>query len=185
MQARIPGFTAPVRYPSSDGKPIAESDLHRRLLNDVIERLIERYSSRTDVYVSGNLLVYYKAGDPRKARNDMQELKFVRELAEIDWVARRAGVDRSDWSMAREPGALAFFDGILSGIHDGRSFYLKEDLIFELLGNLANRDPAFRPYFRFANVFEEFGYPYGHRLDLGLAIQSCALLTTARTALAN
>ncbi len=66
MQARIPGFTAPVRYPSSDGKPMAESDVHRRLLNDVIERLIERYSSRTDVYVSGNLLVYYKAGDPRK-----------------------------------------------------------------------------------------------------------------------
>jgi hypothetical protein len=121
-----------------------------------------------------------KAGDPKKSRNDMQELKFVRELAEIDWVARRAGVDRSDWSMAREPGSLAFFDGILSGIYGGKSFYLKEDLIFELLGQLANREPAFRPYFRFENVFEEFGYPYGHRLDLGLAIQSCPLLTTQR-----
>jgi hypothetical protein len=126
-----------------------------------------------------------KAGDPRKSRNDMQELKFVRELAEIDWVARRAGVDRSDWSMAREPGSLAFFDGILSGIYDGRSFYLKEDLIFELLGQLANREPAFRPYFRFANVFEDYGYPFGHRLDLGLAVQSCPLLTTARTARMN
>jgi hypothetical protein len=118
-----------------------------------------------------------KAGDPRRSRNDMQELKFVRELSEIDWVARRAGVDRSDWSMAREPGSLALFDGILSGIHDNRSFYLKEDLIFELLGNLANREPAFRPYFQFDNVFEEYGYPFGHRLDLGLAIQSCPLLT--------
>ncbi|HLQ89872.1 MAG TPA: hypothetical protein VK148_07550 [Xanthobacteraceae bacterium] len=118
-----------------------------------------------------------KAGDPKKSRNDMQELKFVRELAEIDWVAKRAGVDRSDWSMAREPGSLAFFDGILSGIHDGRSFYLKEDLIFELLGHLADREPAFRPYFRFTNVFEDLGYPYGHRLDLGLAIQACPLLT--------
>ena len=121
-----------------------------------------------------------KAGDPKKSRNDMQELKFVRELAEIDWVARRAGVDRSDWSMAREPGSLAFFDGILSGIHDNKSFYLKEDLIFELLGNLANRDPAFRPYFRFTNVFEDYGYPFGHRLDLGQAILSCALLTNPR-----
>ena len=29
----------------------------------------------------------------------------------------------------------------------------------------------------FTNVFEDLGYPYGHRLDLGLAIQACPLLT--------
>src|SRR5262249_4911952 len=46
--------------------------------------------------------------DPHKDRNDMQELMFVRELTEIDTVARMAGVDRSDWSMALEPGSLAF-----------------------------------------------------------------------------
>ena len=38
--------------------------------------------------------------DPHKDRNDMQELMFVRELTEIDMVAKMAGVDRSDWSMA-------------------------------------------------------------------------------------
>jgi hypothetical protein len=69
----------------------------------------------------------------------MQELQFVRELAEIDSVAKRAGVDRSDWSMALEPGSLAFFDGVLSGISDGGSYYLKEDLIFELLSHARSR----------------------------------------------
>ena len=112
--------------------------------------------------------------DPKKSRNDMQELKFIRELAEIDWVAKRAGVDRSDWSMAKEPGSLAFFDGILSGIYDGRSYYLKEDLIFELLSHLGEREPAFRRYFAWANVFDD--YPFGHRLDLGLAGKSCPML---------
>jgi hypothetical protein len=115
-------------------------------------------------------------GDPKKARDDMQELQFVRELAEIDWVAKRAGVDRSDWSMAMEPGSLAFFDGILSGISAGRSYYLKEDLIFELMSHLRDRDPAFRNYFKWENVFVDLGYPFGHRVDLGRAAQSCPLL---------
>jgi hypothetical protein len=116
------------------------------------------------------------AGDPKKSRDDMQELQFVRELAEIDWVAKRAGVDRSDWSMAMEPGSLAFFDGILSGVSQGRSYYLKEDLIFELLSHLRDREPTFRKYFAWSNVFDDLGYPFGHRVDLGRAMKSCSLL---------
>jgi cytochrome c553 len=115
-------------------------------------------------------------GDPKKARDDMQELQFVRELAEIDWVAKQAGVDRSDWSMAMEPGSLAFFDGILSGIYNGKSYYLKEDLIFEILSHLRDREPAFRKYFAWGNVFDDLGYPFGHRVDLGRASQACPLL---------
>jgi len=115
-------------------------------------------------------------GDPKKDRNDMQELKFVRELAEIDWVAKQAGVDRSDWSMAKEEGSLAFFDGILSGISDGKSYYLKEDLIFEILLHLRDREPAFRKYFAWSNVFEDYGYPFGARIDLDKAAKACALL---------
>jgi hypothetical protein len=115
-------------------------------------------------------------GDPPKSRDDMQELQFVRELTEIDWVAKSAGVDRSDWSMAMERGSLALFDGILSGISDGKSYYLKEDLIFEVLSHLREREPAFRPYFKWSNVFEDYGYPFGHRLDLSAAAKSCALL---------
>jgi hypothetical protein len=125
------------------------------------------------------------ASDPKKSRNDMQEIKFIRELAEIDWVANMAGVDRSDWSMARESRSLAFFDGILSGISDGRSFYLTEDLIFELLGQLATREPAYRPYFKFSNVFEALGYPFGYRVDLELAVKACSLLTGNQTASMN
>jgi len=116
-------------------------------------------------------------GDPHKDRNDMQELMFVRELAEIDAVARMAGVDRSDWSMAREPGSLAFFDGILDGEVNGKSYYLKQDLIFEMLSHLRAREPAFDKYFHADNVLADFGYPFGNRVDLATAAGSCDLLT--------
>jgi hypothetical protein len=116
------------------------------------------------------------ASDPHKARNDAQELLFVRELAEIDAVARMAGVDRSDWSMALEPGSLTFFDGVLSGISNGKSYYLKEDLILEMLAHLRLREPVFAKYFYAANVFADLGYPFGTIVDLGIAARSCHLL---------
>jgi hypothetical protein len=115
--------------------------------------------------------------DPHKDRNDMQELMFIRELTEIDMVAKMAGVDRSDWSMALEPGSLAFFDGVLSGISNGRSYYLKEDLILELLSHLRQREPVFAKYFSAENVLEDYGYPFGTVVDLARAAKSCHLLT--------
>ncbi|MGL5095301.1 MAG: Uma2 family endonuclease [Fimbriiglobus sp.] len=56
-----------IEYPESDGKPMAETDLHRRLMIDAIARLEARFSGDSDVYVSGNLFVYYDLGKPSKA----------------------------------------------------------------------------------------------------------------------
>lgn len=53
---------AQIEYPESDGMPMAETDLHRKIMTYVIERLSARYADRKDVYVSGNLLVYYEEG---------------------------------------------------------------------------------------------------------------------------
>ena len=54
-------------YPESDGRPMAETDLHRAEMTDLIAMLEARYADRADVYVSGNLLLYYRQGDPRAA----------------------------------------------------------------------------------------------------------------------
>lgn len=53
-------------YPTSDGKPFAESDWHRDLMVSLIKRLGNRYASDPNVYVSGNLLVYFEEGNTRK-----------------------------------------------------------------------------------------------------------------------
>lgn len=52
-----------LEYPSSDGEPMAETDLHRDEMAAAIDVLRERYRGRRDVYVAGNLLVYYEEGN--------------------------------------------------------------------------------------------------------------------------
>ena len=56
-----------IHYPESDGQPMAESDLHRDVMTDLIHGLKARYIREPNVYVGGNLLLYYVEGDPRKS----------------------------------------------------------------------------------------------------------------------
>ena len=53
---------AQVDYPSSDGRPMAESDHQRTPLTYAVDRLRHHFRARDDVYVSGNLLIYYEEG---------------------------------------------------------------------------------------------------------------------------
>ena len=71
MNARIlthpesPPASGAIEYPSSDGEPMAETDLHRRLLTAATDLLILHFATNPKVYVSGNLLVYYEEGNPQ------------------------------------------------------------------------------------------------------------------------
>ena len=58
-------LAAPVAidYPSSDGKPMADSDTQRAAIIYAIDALRTWYAERDDVYVSGDLLIYYREGD--------------------------------------------------------------------------------------------------------------------------
>ena len=58
---------AKVDYPSSDGRPMAESDHQRTPLTYAVERLRHHFRHRPEVYVSGNLFIYYEEGNPRAA----------------------------------------------------------------------------------------------------------------------
>ena len=52
-------------YPEGDGKPMAETDIHRDVMIALILMLKTFFAQRPDVYVSGNLLVYYERNNPR------------------------------------------------------------------------------------------------------------------------
>ncbi|MDE0686121.1 MAG: Uma2 family endonuclease [Candidatus Poribacteria bacterium] len=54
-------------YPDSDGQPMAVSDLHRRILTRTLGVLDTHFAERPEVYVSGDILMYYVEGDPRKS----------------------------------------------------------------------------------------------------------------------
>jgi Uma2 family endonuclease len=51
-----------VYYPESDRKPMAETDLHGKQMLDAIAALTHFFRNQPDVYVSGNLCLYYEKG---------------------------------------------------------------------------------------------------------------------------
>lgn len=53
-----------VEYPESDGQPVGETDTHITLLFSLLGALRDYFRDEPDVYVAGNLFVYYVEGDP-------------------------------------------------------------------------------------------------------------------------
>ncbi len=54
-------------YPSEDGKPMAASDYHLRLLIWTLQALDAHFAQNPEVYISGDIMMYYKEGEPRKS----------------------------------------------------------------------------------------------------------------------
>jgi Uma2 family endonuclease len=57
----------PIYYPDTDGEPIAESDPQRHSLIYLVEALRDHFQPQTEVYASGNLLIYYEEGNPKRS----------------------------------------------------------------------------------------------------------------------
>lgn len=55
-----------IDYPTTDGRPMAETDHHRDLMVEAIETIKLAHGADPTFYVSGNLLVFYEEGNRRK-----------------------------------------------------------------------------------------------------------------------
>ena len=66
MQEKI-GSAPTLVYPESDGEPMAETEKHRKTMMDLIGVIDRHFQDIPDVHVSGNLLLYYEEGNPRKS----------------------------------------------------------------------------------------------------------------------
>ena len=87
-----------IYYPSSDGRRIAETDWQYVPLTDTVSTLRIHYRNRPDVYVAGNMLIYY-----RMNRND------VRVTPDVFAVFGANGNHRRDsWLLWREGKAPSF-----------------------------------------------------------------------------
>ncbi len=53
----------PIHYPESDGKPMAETDVHIDALIYLRETLKAYFTAEPRVYVAGNMLLYYEEGN--------------------------------------------------------------------------------------------------------------------------
>ena len=56
-----------VHYPESDGEPVAESDFQYVPLTYATSALSVHFSEEPDIYVTGDMLIYFVEGDPTKS----------------------------------------------------------------------------------------------------------------------
>ncbi|MES1239985.1 MAG: Uma2 family endonuclease [Acidobacteriota bacterium] len=71
-----------IEYPTSDGRPMAESTLHRKVMADLIAALERRYEDDPGAWVGGNLLLYFEQGNPRASISP--DVLMVRGIAKWD-----------------------------------------------------------------------------------------------------
>jgi Uma2 family endonuclease len=57
--------TLEIEYPETDGRPMGETDVHRHWMYRIIDLLKHRYRDQ-QVYVTGDLLMYYEEGNPSR-----------------------------------------------------------------------------------------------------------------------
>ena len=61
---RITTASAQIHYPESDGKPMGETDVHIDALIYLREALRDHFRDDPQMYVAGNMLLYYEEGNP-------------------------------------------------------------------------------------------------------------------------
>jgi len=84
-------------YPDTDGRPMAESDFQREPLAYAVSALRRYFEDRDDVYVSGNLLIYYEQGNPKAS--------VAPDVFVVDGAPRH---DRRSYKLWEEPKAPDF-----------------------------------------------------------------------------
>ena len=76
--------TTEIYYPDTDGLPVAESDFQLGPLIYAIDALRAYFQGRDDVYVAGDLFLYYEEGNPSAVvAGDRQKVSGVEWLS---WV---------------------------------------------------------------------------------------------------
>ena len=65
MASPIVHASTTIHYPDTDGLPMAESDFQRKPLMYAVAALDLYFQAQPEVYVTGNLFLYYEEGNPR------------------------------------------------------------------------------------------------------------------------
>ena len=112
-----------IDYPETDGQPMAETPEHRDVMIDAIQVLRRHFAHRPDVYVSGNMMMYYEEGEPRRSVSpdvfvavgvedkDRRTYLLWREAKGPDFVLEvtsraRAGTTRDQAGVVRADGGV-------------------------------------------------------------------------------
>ena len=109
-------------YPTSDGKPMAETDWHRMLMIMLIESLDYWFQTDPLVYVSGNLLIFYEPGNKRRHISpDVFVVKGVPKAIRPNYLT---------WEEGRTPNAVIELSSSSTRREDiGKKFRIYQDVL--------------------------------------------------------
>ena len=93
--SRVMRTAVAVDYPCSDGQPMAESDAQLTAMLYVLTVLRTRFGDRRDVFVGGDLLVYYEKGNPAAA--------VAPDVMVVFGTAKREDDPRESYKLWEEP----------------------------------------------------------------------------------
>jgi Uma2 family endonuclease len=109
-------------YPTSDGRPMAETDFHRQLMTALIETLEDWYAASPDTYVSGNLLLFYEEGNKRKHVSP--------DVFAVFGVPKHKRLNYLLWEEGRSPSIVIELTSSSTKKEDrGRKFQLYQDVL--------------------------------------------------------
>jgi len=86
-------YAKPLHFPESDGKPMAETDKHRKQMIALLNALEEYYQPEAEIYVTGNILVHYhdEAGEWKFLAPDIIVVKGVEKKDRGSYVIEDEG----------------------------------------------------------------------------------------------
>ncbi len=159
----------PVFYPESDGQPMAENDIIRLLMECCDEVLRRYFAAEPQVYVSSNLFVYYKEGDPTS--------RVAPDLFVVKGVEKKLRPNYKIWEEGKAPDVVFEFT-TKSSRHDdlGHKKMLYERLqipeyyVFDPTGEYLS--PPFRAFRLKGGAYKEL--PFKERIPspaLGLDLR--------------
>ncbi len=109
--------TRVVHYAESDGEPMAETPKHQKVMIDCMDVLRRRFRDVPDVYIAGNMFMYYEEGNPRKSvspdvflvrglsqKADIRTYKTWEQPPTLDFVLEAASPStyRQDFNVKKE-----------------------------------------------------------------------------------
>ena len=157
MKKRI-GSAPTLVYPESDGEPMAETPKHQQVMIDCMDILRSHFRGFVDVYIAGNMLLYYEEGNPRKSVSP--DVFMVRGLSKKELRTYKT------WE---QPPTLDFVLEVASPSTYARDFNEKKAIYEQILrvkeyciyDPYHEIDPSFVGFRLVAGVYEEIAFVEG------------------------
>ena len=145
-------------YPESDGEPMAETPKHQQVMIDCMDILRNHFRGFLDVYIAGNMLLYYEEGNPRKSISP--DVFMVRGLSKKELRTYKTWEQPSTLDFVLEVASPSTY---AKDFNEKKAIYeqilrVKEYCIYDPYGEI---DPSFVGFRLVGDTYQEIAFVEG------------------------